>query len=61
MGEVMKHLERFEIPDGNKYLKLINLCCESCNNEIHRTPYEFNKIVGTFLNCDWCSKPISIA
>ena len=56
----MKHLEKFEIPDGNKYLKLINLICVWCDEEFHRTPYEYNKIVGTYLNCDWCGNPTFI-
>ena len=52
----MKHKEIFKIPtdDNDKYLELINLICVWCDEEFHRTPYEYNKIVGTYLNCDWC-------
>ena len=58
----MEHKEIFRIPtyDKDKYLELINLICVWCDEEFHRTPYEYNKIVGTYLNCDWCDNPTFI-
>ena len=58
----MKHKEIFRIPtdDNDKYLELINLICVWCDEEFHRTPYEYNKIVGKYLNWDWCNNPTFI-
>jgi len=58
----MKHKEIFRIPtdDNLKYLELINICCEWCDEEFNRTSYEYNNNVGKYVNCDWCNVPIFI-
>ena len=58
----MKHKERFKIPidDNSDYLELINICCEWCNEEFSRTPYEYENNVDKYIKCDWCNKPVSI-